>query len=263
VAPPRLHVDAEGAGPAIALLHGFGGSARNFGPQARALRARWRVLRWDARGHARSEAPADPAAYAPEAFVEDVGRVLDGDGVPEAVVGGLSMGAGVALRFALAHPERTRGLVLAAFPPGADQPGTFAGVARQFADALESEGVDAAGARFVWGPASGLDPNAAALVRKGFREHTARGLAGTLRGLLARQPPLGTLEPALARLGVPTLVIVGANDRLSLEPSRTVARAVPGARLVVVPDAGHVVNLEAPAPFNAALTAFLDALPRR
>jgi pimeloyl-ACP methyl ester carboxylesterase len=262
VAAPRLHVDAEGAGPAIALLHGFGGSARNFGPQARALRGRWRVLRWDARGHARSEAPADPSAYAPEAFVEDVTRVLDAAGVRDAVVGGLSMGAGVALRFALAHPERTRALVLAAFPPGAERAGTFAAVAREFADALESEGVDAAGARFVWGAGSGLDPKAAALVRKGFLEHTAHGLAATLRGLLARQPSPRTLEPVLARLGVPTLVIVGADDELSLEPSRTVAAAIPGARLVIVPGAGHVVNLQAPAPFNAALTAFLDALPR-
>jgi len=260
VAEPRLHVEVEGAGPAVALLHGFGGSARNFGPQARALRGRWRVLRWDARGHARSEAPTDPAAYAPEAFVRDVGRVLDGAGVRDAVVGGLSMGAGVALRWALAHPERTRGLVLAAFPPGPDAAGTFAAVANAFADAIEARGVDAAGARFVWGPESGLDPQAAALVRRGFLEHPPHGLAGTLRGLLARQVSVAALAPSLARLTTPTLVIVGAGDRLSLAPSRAVAAAVPGARLVVVPEAGHVVNLQAPAAFNAALIAFLERL---
>lgn len=266
-APPgagsvRLHVEAEGRGPAVVLMHGFGGSARNFGPQARALRRRFRVIRWDARGHARSEAPEEPAAYTPEAFVGDVGRVLDAEGVREAVVGGLSMGAGVALRWALAHPDRTRGLVLAAFPPGPDRAGTFAAAAREFADALDAEGVDAAGARWVWGPGSGLDPQGAALVRRGFLEHSARGLAGTLRGLLSRQPSLRDLRRDLAGVKCPTLVIVGAEDPLSLEPSRAVAESIPGARLVIVPDAGHVVNLQAPAPFDAALVEFLDGLPR-
>src|SRR5690348_17906444 len=109
---PKLHVEIEGDGPALVLAHGFGGSARNFQPQARALRDRLRVVRFDARGHARSEAPDDPAAYTPATFVWDLARVLDGAGVTDAVVGGLSMGAGTALRFALDRPERVRGLVL-------------------------------------------------------------------------------------------------------------------------------------------------------
>ncbi|HUE29355.1 MAG TPA: alpha/beta fold hydrolase, partial [Verrucomicrobiae bacterium] len=157
-AAPRLHVEVEGSGPTVVLAHGFGGSARNFLSQARALRDRYRIVRFDARGHARSEAPAEASAYTPEAFVADLGRVLDQVGAPAAVVGGLSMGAGTALRFALAHPERVQGLVLAAFPPGADAPGTFAAVAADFAHAIEREGLEAAGARFVWGPSSGLDP---------------------------------------------------------------------------------------------------------
>src|SRR3989442_9959431 len=89
---PALHVEAEGDGPVVVLGHGFGGSARNFLPQARALRDRYRIVRFDARGHARSGAPAEAAAYTPEAFVADVGRVLDQVGAARAVVGGLSMG---------------------------------------------------------------------------------------------------------------------------------------------------------------------------
>src|SRR5690349_2560345 len=119
---PRLHVESEGDGPALVLAHGFGGSARNFAGQARAFRDGHRVVRYDARGHARSDAPDDAAAYTPETFVGDFVRVLDGAGVTEAVVGGLSMGAGTALRFALERPERVHGLVLAAFPPAATTP---------------------------------------------------------------------------------------------------------------------------------------------
>ena len=258
---PALHVEAEGDGPVVVLGHGFGGSARNFLPQARALRDRCRIVRFDARGHARSGAPAEAAAYTPEAFVADVSRVLDGVGAARAVVGGLSMGAGIALRFALAHPERVRALVLAAFPPGPRTAGTFAAVAHAFADAIERDGLDAAGARFVWGPSSGLDPGAARLVRRGFLEHPPHGLAHTLRGVIAAQPSVEELAPRLAALAQPALVVVGAEDRVSLAPSRALAAALPGARLAIVEGAGHVVNLARPAEFNVTLEEFLASLP--
>jgi pimeloyl-ACP methyl ester carboxylesterase len=253
----RLHVEVGGEGPPIVLAHGFGGSARNFGPQARALRARWRVGRFDARGHARSEAPTAPEAYTPATFVEDFGGVVDQTGAAEAVVGGLSMGAGTALRFALAHPERVRALVLAGFPPGRDQPGSLTAAAERFAEAIERDGLEAAGAAFVWGPGSGLDPQAARLVRQGFLEHPPHGLALTLRAVIAVQPSVDEIAPQLAALARPALVIVGAHDRGSLAPSRALAAALPDARLVEVPEAGHVVNLAQPHAFNEALEAFL------
>lgn len=289
--PVRLHVESEGEGPAIVLAHGFGGSARNFGPQARALRSRYRVIRYDARGHARSEAPTDPAAYTPETFVDDLLQAVAGeeaeresahagrrgrgasealrarsaralDGPPEnIVVGGLSMGAATALRFTLAHPQRPRALVLAAFPSGADTPGSFAAVAHRFADAIEHDGLEAAGEAFVWGPGSGLDASAARLVRQGFLEHPPHGLAHTLRGVLAAQPPVTALASALRGVACPALVVVGANDRGSFAPSRALADLLSDAALVVIPDAGHVVNLAAPDAFNRALLDFLDRLP--
>jgi pimeloyl-ACP methyl ester carboxylesterase len=253
----RLHVESAGDGPPLVLAHGFGGSARNFGPQARAFAAHHRVVRYDARGHARSDAPDDPGAYSPGTFVEDFARAVDAAGTAPAVVGGLSMGAGTALRFALAQPARVRGLVLAGFPPGADEPRSFTAAASAFADASERDGLEAAGERFVWGPSSGLDPSAARLVRQGFLEHPAHGLAHTLRGVIARQPSVASLRAALAALRIPALVVVGADDRLSLEPSRALAEALPSSRLVVVDGAGHVVNLAAPAAFNATLDGFL------
>jgi len=254
-ARPRLHVDVEGDGPVVVLMHGLGGSARNWGPQVRALRSRYRVVRFDARGHARSEAPSAPQAYEPEAFVADVGRVLDQVGATRATVGGLSMGAGVALRFALAHPDRVTALVLAAFPGSRDGDG-FASVGLAFADAIERRGLEAAGAEFVWGDDSRLD-SAGRLVKQGFLEHPPHALASTLRKLVAAQPSVDELAPVLAGLRTPALLIVGAEDRGSLEPSRQLAAALPNARLVVIPGAGHVVNLQAPKEFNAALLEFL------
>ena len=123
-----LHVEVSGTGQSVLLAHGFGGSARNFRPQLKALRGRYRTIVYDARGHARSFAPETAAEYTPDCFASDLGRALDQAGAERAVVGGLSMGAGVALRFALAHPERVQGLVLASFPAAAR---TGAGIAAQ------------------------------------------------------------------------------------------------------------------------------------
>lgn len=255
---PPLHVDVDGDGPVVALAHGFGGSARNFGPQARALRDRWRVVRWDARGHARSGAPDDLTAYAPDLVVDDLRRVLDQVGADAAVVGGLSMGAATALGFALAHPGRVRGLVLASYPDVAT--GGLSRVALPFADAIERDGLEAAGAAFAWGPTSGLDARGAALVRQGFLEHPPHGLVHTLRGVLAGTRSLDALAPHLPAVRRPALLIAGERDAVALGASRRLAALLPHARLVVVPAAGHVVNLERPAQFNAALREFLDVL---
>jgi pimeloyl-ACP methyl ester carboxylesterase len=217
---PRLHVERDGDGPLVALAHGFAGSARNFGPQARALRSRFRVIRYDARGHARSEAPDDPSAYTSETFARDLERVID---APTAVAGGLSMGASTALRFALAHPDRVRACCSRPSPRSWE------------------------GSRLRRRPLL-------------MRSHPPHGLVPTLRGVLAKQPSVEDLIPRPGGLAMPALVIDGDRDRASLEPSPALAAALPSAQLVVVPGAGHIVNLEQPAAFNAALAAFLDRL---
>jgi pimeloyl-ACP methyl ester carboxylesterase len=157
-----------------------------------------------------------------------------------------------------------RGLVLAAFPPGAGIPGSFSAVADAFADAIERDGLDAAGERFVWGPSSGLDPHAARLVRQGFLEHPPQGLAHTLRGVIAVEQPIAAAAADLARVACAVLIVVGADDAPSLTASRALATAAPRAELVVVPGAGHVVNLARPPEVSAALERFLAATaPRR
>ncbi len=239
------------------LGHGFGGSCRNFRVQARALRGVARFTLFDARGHARSEAPTDPASYDPDRMVDDLVRVLDVAGEERAVIGGLSMGAGIALRFALEHPHRVRALVLAAFPSPGHVNRTWA---TEFADALERHGTEHAGAEFVWGVRSRFDQRAAALIRAGFLEHAPHGLAHLLRRVVSQQPAVADLSAALAALVVPTLVVVGSNDAVSLEPCRALASVLPRARLVVVEGAGHVVNLAGQAAFDAALRALLDAV---
>ncbi len=258
-----LHLEVEGDGPLVVFLHGFGGSARNWRPQLRALRGSFRVAAFDLRGHARSEAPDDAALYRPACFVADVARVLDHLGTERAVVGGLSMGAGIAARFAAAHPARVGALVLASLPPGAEQGTRQRGWALAFADAIDREGLEAAGARYAWGAESGLDVNAAKLVRAGFLEHAPHAIAHTLRALLAVQPGWSGIAESLGAQSLPVLVIAGERDPVSLAPCLHLANALARAELLVVPNAGHVVNLEAQGAVSAALRDFLERLATR
>jgi pimeloyl-ACP methyl ester carboxylesterase len=257
MAAPALHVETAGAGPGLVFAHGFGGSARNWRPQVRTFRRRWRVVTYDARGHARSAAPTEPEAYREEALVGDLAAAAREAADPRPVVAGLSMGAAVALRYALRGPERARALVLASYPAGPASGRGVAAHAVAFADAIEREGLEAAGARFAWGPRSGLDPAGAALVRQGFLEHSPLGLAHTLREFLAQLEPVEALASRLERLALPVLVVCGARDDASLGVSRALVDRLPDAALHVIAGAGHVVNLAAPADFDAALCAFL------
>jgi pimeloyl-ACP methyl ester carboxylesterase len=254
-----LHVERRGEGRAIVLAHGFGGSARNWRPQARAFSSDHAVVTYDARGHARSSAPDTAAAYTLDAVVADLESVAAGSGDPCPVVGGLSMGAAVALHYALAQPERVCGLVLASLPAGPSSRRGIAASAEAFAGAIDEDGLEAAGERFAWGPGSGLDPAGAALVRQGFLEHPPHGLAHTLRELLARLPAWSELP--LAELERAVLVVAGEKDTASLAACQEVADRLPDAELVVIPGAGHVVNLAARTEFNAVVGDFLDRLP--
>jgi pimeloyl-ACP methyl ester carboxylesterase len=228
----------------------------------RALRERYEVVAYDSRGHARSDAPDDRRAYSEAALVRDLGAVVGAVGDAHPVVGGLSMGAAVALAWALAEPATPRGLVLASLPAG---PGTGRGVsahAGAFAEALDQEGVDAAGARYAWGPGSGLDERGATLVRQGFLEHSPHSLAHILREFLGCRATPAELATRLQSLNVPTLVLAGELDEASLPACRELARLLPHAELEVIPAAGHVVNLAQPAAVNSVLHAFLAALDR-
>jgi pimeloyl-ACP methyl ester carboxylesterase len=253
-----LHVEQYGQGdPTVVLLHGFAGSARNFRPQARALRGTHRVVLFDARGHARSPAPGDAREYGPEAFVDDVHGVIESVGARSVVLGGLSMGAATALRYALRYPDALSGLVLASFPPSA----TSRAWARTLADAIEAHGLEAAGEALVWG-GSRFDPAGAGWIRQGFLEHQPHALVAVLRQVLDVPPIPSRFAAALGLLRVPTLIVAGENDAPSLAASRDLLARIPGARLVVIAGAGHVVNLQKPESFNEALGDFLSEIDR-
>jgi 3-oxoadipate enol-lactonase len=252
----KLFRRTTGNGPDIVFCHGFAGSARNWGVQVRALEATHRCTVYDARGHARSETPADPLAFAFERLVVDLGNVIDDIGeAARVVIVALSLGAATALEFAIREPARVAALLVASPPPAGEGRRRWA---LDFADAIEREGPERAGERFVWGARTRLDTEGASAVRRGFLEHDARALAQLLRHAVARTPGLEEQALSIDRLAIPMVVVAGEADGPGTAAARQLAAAVRNADLVVVPGAGHVVNLAAPGEFLAAIRRTLS-----
>ncbi len=249
-----LYQEIHGDGCPIVLAHGFGGSGRNFGPQVRALRDRWRISVFDARGHARSPAEDAPSLYTPAATLADFAAVVERLGAPSAIVGGLSMGAASATRFALAYPERVRALVIAAFPRGDQASRDWArALARQLEQKPALEAL-AAVSHMLGAPLAGADLG---LVARGLAEHPVHGLRHTLRGLLSQQTAVAEVAEALSEMDFPILLVAGGLDQGALRAAAAFERHCPRARIAVIPGAGHVVNLQAAPAFNERLLAFL------
>ena len=134
----------------------------------------------------------------------------------------------------------------------------ISGHSAAFAEAIDREGLEAAGEQYAWGPSSGLDERGRGLVRQGFLEHAPHALAHTLRELLARFEAPERLAERLATFPAPVLVLAGERDEPSVDAGRALAAAGPHVVLEVIPEAGHVVNLARPAAYNARLMQWLD-----
>jgi pimeloyl-ACP methyl ester carboxylesterase len=239
----EIHYEVHGHGPAILLSHGYSATCRMWDGQIAAFQDRYRIIVWDMRGHGLSDVPTDPAAYSEAATVGDMAAILAECGEPRAVIGGLSLGGYMTLAFHLRHPGMCRALMLFDTGPGFKKDEARAAWnqrAQARADDLEARGFAALG---------GSDE-----VRMS-QHRSPLGLAGAARGMLA-QETAGVIE-SLPSIAVPTLVLVGANDTGFLAATDYMAAKIPGARKVVIPDAGHASNLHQPAAFNQAMGDFL------
>ncbi len=255
----RIHYEDVGTGPAVVLLHSFLCSGEMWEPQVPVLAERHRVLNVDLRGHGRSD-PAE-AGITLYDLLDDVVTVLDAAGVERAVWCGLSIGGMIALRAALTRAERVSALVVLDSHAGAES------ALRRLRYGAMGLGSRLLGIRPFLGPVSKLmfgpttrrsDP---ALVASWVERFSAVHLPSILAGLGA----LVERDSVVGRLGeiaVPALVVVGDEDP-SLPPalSREIAAGIPGARLVEVPRAGHLSNLERPDVVTGAIVDFLGGLP--
>jgi pimeloyl-ACP methyl ester carboxylesterase len=241
-----IHYESHGQGPAILLSHGYSATCRMWDGQIAAFQGRHRVIVWDMRGHGQSDYPNDPKAYSETATVEDMAAILRACGEQRAVIGGLSLGGYMSLAFHLAHPEMTRALMIFDTGPGfrnAEAREAWNQRAMQRADDLDARGLAALGTSDE--------------VRMS-QHRNASGLAGAARGMLTQRGD-GVFR-SLDTIAVPSLVLVGSDDKNFLAATDYMARKIRHATKVVIDGAGHAANLHQPAAFNRAVEAFLTSL---
>jgi 3-oxoadipate enol-lactonase len=252
-----LYYEVDGDGVPVLLIHGLGLDARMWDDQVGALRDVAQLIRYDARGFGRS-ARRDPDV--PYTHAGDALALLDHLGIDSAVVVGLSMGGRIAVETALAAPARVRAVVLldavldgVPWDPVAEQ-----GMAA-VAAAMAAGGVPAANAAWLTHPffaPANRNPELA-----GRLKQMVDGFPGLHWGEPDPHEPHPAARDLLDQIAQPTTVVVGELDvPCFLEMAEVLADRIPGARKVVVPDAGHMVNMEAPATVNQVVREVIVAL---
>ncbi len=251
-----LNVERTGQGDPVVLVHGFTQSARSWGAIAEALARRHTVVALDAPGHGASAGVVAGLDTGADLMVEAAAHAAGG---PGAWIG-YSMGGRYALHVALRHPEAVDRLVLVSATAGIDDPGERADRRRSddaLASRVEADGVESFLRFWLDQPLFATLPAGAAGLETRLGG-TAGGLASSLR--LAGTGTQQALWDRLAGIHVPVLVLAGGLDTKYTALGERLARTIgPGARLEVLPGAGHACHLEQPEAFLDAVTSFLDA----
>ena len=245
---------------ALVLLHAFPIGANLWEPQIHSIPTGWRLITPDLRGFGGSTELDSSGALSIADYADDVIDLLAELGITRAVIGGCSMGGYAALALFQSAPQLFEGLVLANTRAGADSPESRAN-RRNMLAVVDREGASGVARdmmpKLLGKTTQESNSNAESFIRRLIKQQSPIAVRNAIQRMMHR--PDST--PLLAQVSVPALVITGAEDEMiPVEESRKMAGAIRGAKLVVIPGAGHLANLEQPEAFNAALNEFLTAL---
>jgi len=257
VGDTEIAFDDIGSGLPVVFVHAFPLNRTMWDPQVTALVGECRCIPIDLRGFGDSKASAP---YSMDQYADDVVAVLDTLQIEQAVIVGLSLGGYVTFALWRRHRSRVRALVLADTRADAD---TSDNIARRrgLIELAETQGSVAVAnvqiAGLVGKTTRDKRPDIYDSVHRLIAQAPPEGIVGALGAMMAR--PDST--PTLSTIDVPTLIVVGSED-VSTPPrdARTLHAAIPGSRLEVLQQAGHLSNLERPAAFNTVVTEFLGSL---
>ena len=250
-----IHYQLEGpaSGPVVTLSHSLATNLSMWDPQMPALVSRYRVLRYDTRGHGKTDAPDGP--YSLEQLAEDARALLQALGIPRTHFVGLSMGGFIGQILALAYPQMLRSLVLCdttSRVPAEAKPMWDERIRVAQTQGMEPH-VEPTIGRWFTAPFREQRADVVTPVRGMIRGTNPRGYIGCCHAIAALN-----LTDRLSAITVPTLIIVGEDDSATpVAASRTIHERVKGSELVILKSASHLSNMEQSEAFNRAITTFL------
>jgi len=242
-----LYYESVGEGYPLVLTHGFSATHEMWKAQE-PLAKQYRLITYDARGHGDSDSPPSSDEYSADISVEDLFQLMKVLELKKTVIGGLSMGGYISLRFYLKHPELVSALIIMDTGPGYRNPTRMAEwnqSREELAKQLETEGVSVL---------------ATQATTQGRREINLKqnpiGLAHMSRKVVAQYDSL--VIENLDKIKVPALILVGENDTPFLQAAQYMEKNIASAQLIVVPNAGHSANIDNTEFFNDAILSFLS-----
>ena len=258
----NIYYESHGTGFPLVLAYGIGGNTTEWEPQIPVFSRAYRFIVWDPRGHAQSESPPNADQYTQEVFAQDLEGLLDHLGINRAYVGGLSMGGGIATRFAILHPERVAALLIfdSFSSSGLETPPENRQMREEIIRLTETEGMSAV-AEFAMKNNPNISQTALLgneqenRVRQMYLALDPVGYAHSTRMILNAVFSASLLEG----IEVPTLVMAGQEDG-ALPACRFIHEKIKGSKLVVIPEAGHLSNLDQPVAFNHAVLEYLASV---
>jgi pimeloyl-ACP methyl ester carboxylesterase len=241
-----------GEGWPVVLLHGFPLSAGMWRPQLEAVPSGWRLIAPGLRGF--SDGPPVDRPVSMDEYASDVRALLDALEIDRAVIGGVSMGGYITFALFRQEPTRFTAMVLADTRAQADTP-AGRDARRQMRTLVERDGARGVADQMLPKLLSPDAPSATVAAVRTMIETTDRAAIDAAIVALMDRPDS---TPVLARINVPTLVLVGDADPITpVADAETMQHAIARSQLVVVPQAGHLSNLEQPDVFSRALADFL------
>jgi 3-oxoadipate enol-lactonase len=249
-----INYTVEGEGPWLTLSHSLACNLHMWDEEAKRLSKRYKVLRYDTRGHGESSAPA--GAYTLELLADDLHGLLQALGVQSTHFVGLSMGGMIGQTFALKYPGMFKSLALC--DTTSRYPAEAAGLWVERIKTIEAQGMEPLVAptleRWFTEPFRKARPEVVEKVAAMIRTTPAPGYIGCSHAI-----PKINLTARLKEIRCPAVVIVGKDDPgTPVAMAEEIHQALPGSKLVVIASAAHLSNLEQPDAFNRALGDFID-----
>jgi 3-oxoadipate enol-lactonase len=257
----NIHYTLNGppSAPVVTLSHSLATHLGMWEPQVTALAARYRVLRYDTRGHGGTDAPADP--YSLDLLADDAAALLRALGIERTHFIGLSLGGMIGQVLALKYPEMLRSLTLcdtsSRVPPEA-RPMWDERIRTTEQKGMEPH-VEPTIARWFTAPFVAQHPEVVEPVRAMIRQTKPQGYIGCGHAI-----KMLDLTDRLQAISAPTLIVVGEHDPgTPVAASRAIHERIKGSELVILRSASHLSNIEQAEAFNEAVTVFLDTHDHR